>query len=185
MSSLYPNIATYEAQLRKLEDYTGEKPNAPDGYFLLAYHYLTMGHTKNAAGQLRKELKLAPKDTVSAQLLELIESKDNVPTEQPKTAASTAKIDMSQLIGTWSATRGKASFVMTLDKDKGFTWSYTEGKTKQEAKGAFTVDGNTLAMEPDAGGVMLAEITAPQGGAFSFKVVGAPKSDTGLTFQKK
>jgi hypothetical protein len=31
------------------------------------------------------------------------------------------------------------------------------------------IDGNVLAMEPDAGGMMLAEITTPQNGAFNFQ----------------
>jgi len=89
------------------------------------------------------------------------------------------------VIGTWTATRGKASFEMVLDKNKGLTWSYTEGKKKQQVKGAYAVDGNVLAMEPDEGGVMLAEITDPQGGAFDFRTVGAPKSEQPLRFQKK
>ena len=52
-------------------------------------------------------------------------------------------------------------------------------------KGAYALDGNVLALEPDAGGIMLAEITEPKGGSFVFRTVGAPKSDPGLTFKAK
>jgi hypothetical protein len=41
-----------------------------------------------------------------------------------------------------------------------------------------------LSLEPDAGGVMLAEISVPQGGAFVFQTVGAAKGDPGLKFKK-
>jgi uncharacterized protein (TIGR03066 family) len=98
---------------------------------------------------------------------------------------STAKIDVAEIIGTWTSSRGKANFELTLDKDKGFTWVYRESKKEEKVKGAYALDGNVLAMEPDAGGVMLAEITAPQNSAFEFRTVGAPKTDKGLRFQKK
>ena len=76
------------------------------------------------------------------------------------------------MLGTWGASRGKASFELTLDKNKGL-------------KGAYALDGDMLALEPDAGGVMLAKISAPQNGSFDFRAVGAPKADQGLKFQKK
>jgi hypothetical protein len=101
-------------------------------------------------------------------------------------AESDVAIDAAKLLGTWNATRGgKASFALTLDKEKSFTWTYAEGKTKQQVKGAYALNGNVLALEPDAGGVMLAEITEPQAGTFVFRTVGAPKNDPGLTFRGK
>jgi uncharacterized protein (TIGR03066 family) len=109
--------------------------------------------------------------------------KDVAKAEPP--AESDVKIDVSKLVGNWSSTRGKASFELSLDKDKGFTWSYSEGKKKEQVKGAYALDGNVLAMEPDAGGIMLAEVTEPADGAFTFRMVGAPKTDTGLKFRSK
>jgi len=183
MSSLYPETSIYEGQLRKLETYVEDNAKSPQGHFLLAYHYLTGGHAEAAARQLQQVQKLAPQDTVSAQLLELIASKGGPPAE-PK-GEHLADIDSNQLIGAWTATRGKATFHLTFGKDRGFTWTYREGKTKQEVKGAFALDGTTLSLEPDAGGVMLAEISVPQGGSFAFQTVGAPKGDPGLKFQRK
>jgi tetratricopeptide (TPR) repeat protein len=184
MSSLYPQLSVYEGQLRKLEGYVEENFKSPQGHFLLAYHYLTGGHSEQAAKELQQVQKLAPSDTVSAQLLQLLDSKGGGPPAEPK-AESTADIDPNQLIGAWTATRGKATFEMTLDKDKGFTWSYREGKTKQDVKGAYALDGTTLSLEPDAGGVMLADISVPQNGAFTFSTVGAAKGDPGLKFKRK
>ena len=180
MSSLYPG--NYTPHFRALETWVGDNPKAPEGHFVLAYHYMTQGHTEAAADELKEVLKLTPNDTVSAQLLKMM---GKSPTPAESAAESDLKIDSAKAIGTWTATRGKASFEMTLDKNKSFTWSYSEGKTKQQVKGAYALDGNVLAMEPDAGGVMLAEITEPKGGSFVFRTVGAPKSDPGLTFRAK
>jgi tetratricopeptide (TPR) repeat protein len=183
MSSLYPDIEIYTKQLRALESVVTADPKAADAAFVLAYHYLTLGHNDSAAKQLTRVQKLIPNDTVSAQLLQMMGKSPDV---APPVTESTAKIDAAQVQGTWTAKRGgKASFELTLEKDKGFTWVYREGKKREEVKGAYALDGNVLALEPDAGGVMLAEITAPQNGSFDFRTVGAPKSEQGLKFQKK
>ena len=47
------------------------------------------------------------------------------------------------------------------------------------------LDGDVLALEPDAGGVMLAQISTPENCTFDFRTVGAPKSDQGLRFRKE
>jgi len=180
MSSLYPG--NYTPHFRTLQKYVEANPKVPEGHFVLAYHYMTQGHAEYAADELKEVLKLVPNDTVAAQLLQMM-GKSPTPTEPA--AESDVKIDAAKAIGAWTASRGKAIFEMTLDKDKNFTWTYTEGKTKQQVKGAYALDGNVLAMEPDAGGVMLAEITEPKGGTFVFRTVGAPKSDPGLTFKTK
>jgi uncharacterized protein (TIGR03066 family) len=149
----------------------------------LAYQYLTCGQQDAAATELGQVQALVKNDSVSAQLLQLM-GKSTVP-EAP-VVESTATYDAAKLVGTWNASRGgKANFVLTMTKDKAFTWTYSEGKTKQEVKGAYALDGNVLALEPDAGGVMVAEITDPQKGSFVFKTVGAPPSDPGLSFKMK
>jgi tetratricopeptide (TPR) repeat protein len=182
MSSLYPDTEIYTKQLRALEGVVTSKPKDAAARFVLAYHYLTMGHDESAARHLTKLHELVPSDTVTAQLLQMMGKSDAGPPPAPESAV---KIDTAQVLGTWTASRGKASFELTLDKDKGFTWVHRQGKKRQEVKGAYALDGDTLALEPDAGGVMLAEISAPQNGAFEFRTVGAPKVDQGLKFQKK
>jgi tetratricopeptide (TPR) repeat protein len=182
MSSLYADSATYTKQLRALETWVGENPKSPEGHFLAAYHYLTCGHEEQAVKELQQVQKLLPRDTVSAQLLQMMGKSTTPPA--PPAAESDVKYDANTLIGAWNATRGKASFQLTLDKDKGFTWTYQEGKKKESVKGAYALDGNVLALEPDAGGIMAAEITDPKTGTFVFRTVGAPKSDPGLTFKK-
>jgi hypothetical protein len=160
-----------------------DNPKAYDAHFVLGYHYLTCGHKDRAVEELLIVNKAVPNDTVTAQLLQML---GKAPVPAAPAIESNAKIDVDSLLGTWTATRGgKAQFEMTLGKDKGFTWGYQEGKKKEKVSGAFAIDGNVLAMEPDAGGVMLAELTGPNNGELQFRTVGAPASDPGLTFRKK
>jgi tetratricopeptide (TPR) repeat protein len=182
-SSLYPSVDTYTQQLRALEEYVKNHEKEADACFLLACQYLTMGHDEEAARHLAAVHRQVPNDSVTAQLLQMMGK------EQPKeerAPESNVKIDAGQMLGTWTSSRGpKANFELTLDKDKGFTWVYREGKKRQEVKGAYAVNGDVIALEPDEGGVMLAQISAPQNGTFDFRTVGAPKTEKGLTFQKK
>jgi TolA-binding protein len=182
MSSLYADVDTYTKQLRALETFVKENPKSADARFVLGYHYLTCGHQKEAAEQLAGVQKLVPNDSVTAQLLQMMGKSGAPPTTPPE---SKVQIDAAQMVGVWSASRGKASFEMTLGKDNTFTWIYREGAKKEAVSGAFAIDGNVLALEPDAGGVMVAEVTPPMNGAFEFRTVGAPASDSGLRFQKK
>ena len=69
MAGLYPNIDVYTSQLRKLEAFISANPTSTAGRFVLAYHYLTQGHTDAAVGQFKEVVALAPQDTLSAQLV--------------------------------------------------------------------------------------------------------------------
>jgi hypothetical protein len=182
MRSLYPDLDTYTKQMRALETYVGDNPKSAEGHFLLAYHYLTLGHSDHAAKELAQAQKLVPTDSVSNQLQHMLAKS---PDPAPPPVESDIKIDSAKLAGAWNAARGKAAFELTLGSDKTFTWKYNEGKKKEDVKGVYALNGNVLALEPDAGGIMLAEITDPKDGSFVFRMVGAPKTDNGLTFRNK
>ena len=187
LSGLYPNNEVYTKQLRNLEIWVRDHPRAPEGHFLAGYHYLTLNSVEHAIAEFKKVQELLPQDRVMGQLLETLGSKAD-PTTQPPAPVKggEVKIDVVSLVGTWTASgASKASFTLTLGSDKEFTWVYQQGKTQQQVKGAYALDGNSLALEPDQGGVMLAEITPPVDGNFSFTPLGDPKSNPPLRFQKK
>jgi hypothetical protein len=73
---------------------------------------------------------------------------------------------------------------MSLRKDGTFTWSFARGSRKQEANGVYTLEGNVLAMEPDSGGVLLAELTAKGPENLLFRMIGGETNDPGLEFQR-
>jgi tetratricopeptide (TPR) repeat protein len=184
LSSLYPNADTYTAQLRTLEAARDKDPKADDVRFLLGYHYLTVGYPDNALAQFRRALELQPKDEVAASLVATLSPRDAKPAQAPaETAAKPVATD--NVIGTWTAaSSGSAKYAMGLQKDGTFTWSFTRGSRKQEVKGVYTLEGNVLGMEPDGGGVLLAELTARGPDTLHFKMIGGATDDPGLEFRR-
>ena len=68
LSGHYLKTDRYAAQLRALETSIRKKPTA-DKRFLIAYHYLMLGHQKAAAAQLRKAIKNKPDNPLISKLL--------------------------------------------------------------------------------------------------------------------
>ena len=63
------NVNPYTDQLRALEKFVGSNPSAPEGRFLLGFHYMVDGHQDVARDQFLQALKLTPRDNLAAQLL--------------------------------------------------------------------------------------------------------------------
>lgn len=184
LSGLYGNVEDYTKQLRALEKHVDANPNDAAAHFVLGYQYVTCGHKEAAGKQFQAALRLNPNDVVSKQMLDTL-GVTPVPESTPP-AAGTKKpptVPLDSLVGNWKATRGNSAFGLSLSKDKSFTWTYTEGTKKTVVKGVFAVDGDEIAMEPDAGGVMLAQIKLQGASTLLFKMVGDEK-DPALTFKK-
>lgn len=188
LSSLYSDIDTYTQQLRTLEAAVKQQPDAPELRLVLAYHYLTAGHTDEAASQLRRLVELQPQDQVSRQLLEMTAGPDDAAGASPEPQSDgepEASIPVADVVGDWKASgRDGAAFGLTLTDDGQFTWIYAADGKSTKSSGVYAVEGDNLALEPDEGGVLLAEITPPKDGAFHFQVVGSPPDDQGLNFKK-
>jgi hypothetical protein len=186
LSCLYPNTDTYTHQLRALEAARDKNPDAADLHFLLGYHYLTCGYPPQALTEFRQVLEQRPNDSVSASLVATLSPRDAQPAQAP--AERTAKaVPPDSVVGTWKASGkgGKSSYSMSLRKDGSFTWAFTHGVRKQEVKGVHTVEDNILAMEPDSGGVMLAEVTLKEPDTLHFKMIGGASKDPGLEFRRE
>lgn len=74
MIDLYGDPEDYTKQLRDLEAFVRQNKEDAAAKFLLAYEYLVMGHTQNAATQLKGVIELQPKDVLSKRLLKMIET---------------------------------------------------------------------------------------------------------------
>jgi uncharacterized protein (TIGR03066 family) len=192
LSSLYQSVDVYTKQLRALEDYIRSRPQANDARFVLAYHYLTTNNKDAATAQLKELNKQSPQDELFAQLLLMTAGPDALATAPAAdtsagdtAAADAPTVPAADLVGKWNATGERNSkFAMELTQDGNFSWTFTEKGKPQTVKGVYAVDGNVLALEPDSGGVMLAEVTSPKSGGFDFKMLGAPPGDPGLKFAK-
>jgi tetratricopeptide (TPR) repeat protein len=202
MAGVYASVDTYTAQLRALEDFHRQNPDNAATSFVLAYHYLTCSHLEAAANQLDNVLRINPQDLVAQRLLQALPLEQSAPAgaAQQQTAdkqalavpdlpaADAAKVqslDVAGFYGTWNATNANGTaFKVTLNEDGSFEWTADQKGEAKTVKGVFTIDGETLAMEPDTGGVMLAKVSAPAEGGFSFRMLGALESDPGLNFKK-
>ncbi len=190
MSQLYPGVDVYSAQLKALETWTKDNPALPDGHFVLAYHYMTCGHRDEAVEQLRFVTKALPDDTVSVRLLNLLTGDappaSDTSTEAPdrKKPASDPALTVEQLLGVWRAGDAGSEFTLTLQEDGRFEWTFSNHGKPQSVVGVFAVDHSTLAMEPDAGGVMLAELRL-DGTRLTFEQVGTEPAGNALIFNRQ
>ncbi len=138
--------------------------------------------------QLKELYKQMPQDELVKQLLVMTagpEAVGGAPVASDTAEAKAPAVPADDLLGKWSASgEGDAKFAMELAKDGNFTWTFTQKGKPQTVKGVYALDGNVLAMEPESGGVMLAEVTEPKAGRFDFHLLGAPPGDPGLKFSK-
>ena len=203
LSSLYPSVAVYTAQLRSLEAFTKANPQDGASRFLLAYHYMADGYPDAAERQLQQVVKLVPNDRVAADVLKMVSKPpagqpnetgqlptpqppiDTAPTVTPAATPAAKLIDPAMLVGTWHALRDDGSkFEMTLKNDATFNWKFTLKDQVQEFGGTYKVEGNVLALERKDGGSLVAGVVPDGDQKFNFKLLGAPKEDLGLNFSK-
>jgi tetratricopeptide (TPR) repeat protein len=192
LSSMYADVGTYTTQLRALEAFTKANPGDAGSRFLLAYHYLSCGHTTDAARNLMQVVKLMPTDRIAADVLRMVSAPATnatpaaTPRESTPTVAEVKPIDPMLLVGSWQAARpDNSTFQLKLTDDAMFTWSFAAKDQKaQEFGGTYSLDKNILALERKDGGSLIAQITPNGDGKFNFKLVGAPGDDLGLDFHK-
>src|SRR6476619_3606347 len=122
---------------------------------------MTMGSKDAAAKQYQALYKQTPQDNLIKQLALLTGGEQALgiapqPAATPKPDAPS--VPVADLVGKWNAAgQGNSKFAMELTKDGAFTWTFTQAGKPQSVKGVYAVEGNTLAMEPESGGTMLAE----------------------------
>ena len=103
--------------------------------------------------------------------------------ETPDNATPPPDVDAAKLVGNWKANRKDgASFVLDLNKDSKFSWSYEDHGKKQEFGGKYTMDGPVLVLERNDGAQMPGLITLADNG-FNFKLYGGSSDDPGLDFK--
>lgn len=206
MSALYPDVAVYTAQLRALEAYSRQSPQAADGHFLLAYHYLTEGYPDASVKQLQQVVQLAPRDTVAAQLLQQLSPQSTAGTSetQPVTppvtppvttlvtpplvsgqSTSGSALTAAQLVGTWKASLPDGtSFTLMLDADSNFTWNFVQKGKSTAMSGTYTLGRSTLLLEDPEAGPMSGQVSLAPDGALSFRMAGAPAGQGEIVFRR-
>jgi tetratricopeptide (TPR) repeat protein len=77
MHTLYADVATYKDQLRALEAYQRANLKSPEASFVLAYHYLVLGHLDAAIRQLENVARLLPESQLTSELLAALKADAN------------------------------------------------------------------------------------------------------------
>ncbi|MEN6448963.1 MAG: hypothetical protein ABFC96_00590, partial [Thermoguttaceae bacterium] len=187
MSSFYADVRIYSQQLRELEQYVDAHRNEADVRFLLAYHYLTCGHTDAAAQQLKAAAQLNPKDQLSAQLLASLTAPAEAEPAQPAAAAAApAKpVDAASLVGDWTAQQPDGSTIsLSMTADSMYTWRFTrQGKTEEHA-GPYALADDLLILKEGNAPAMVGQVTLLGDGRLNFKLANDNPSDPGLTFSR-
>jgi predicted Zn-dependent protease len=195
MSSLYPNVDTYTEQLRKLEAYTNDKPTDAAGRFVLAYHYLVVGHTDAAVGELQAVVENQPGDKVAQRMLDALKPQEATP--PPPAEAATADVAAkpaeaaapaaagTDLVGTWRAEREGDTFELHVGEEADFVWKVTPKSGQPvEIAGPLAATNDTLVLESKDQGTMVAKVTSAGADEFQFVISGSPPDDKGLTFKR-
>ncbi len=197
--SLYADPETYTQQLRALETYCSQNPDSAAGHFVLAYQYLTEEHPEAAARELKTVSTLQPKDTLSAQLLHQLEQSQNqnqaaganiaqtqpAPPENPAAPIASPGRE-GKLEGSWTAQPGKdVKINLAVQGDGRFVWTVAKGSKDQSFAGKSSFENGILTLVQDQNSnTMVGNVSWTDEGHFTFKVVGGPPSDPGLTFAK-
>jgi tetratricopeptide (TPR) repeat protein len=200
LSSVYSDMQLYASQLTALENYVELHPSEASARFLLAYHYLTEGHADAAKEQLEKVVALVPSDKLAAHLLHMVSrgggaAQDaNVPAAVPPSApppAPDAKpVNPPALFGKWHAKRNDGTVELELKSDGTFTWKMTKKDPAAPGSGfvsgKFTLRDATLTLNDPTNieGSMAAQVSVDGANRFTFKPLGGPPDDPGLTFVK-
>jgi hypothetical protein len=189
VSNVYGSVDTYTAQLRKLEDYCRANPDSAAGHFVLAYHYLVGGHADTAVDALKVVVAKQPGDMVAKRLLEAIS-----PPQEPQAEATPAANDgatapatpETDLVGTWKASSGNDSVLLTITEDSKFTWKATPaGRPAVELSGTVETTRDAMVLESEKAGPMVGKVRSQGPDAFEFSLAGAPKEAKPLLFQRQ
>jgi tetratricopeptide (TPR) repeat protein len=198
--SLYADPETYTQQLRALEAYGSQNRQSAAARFVLAYHYLTEGNADAAVQQFKIVAKLQPKDQLTTQLLQqLVQSQKPAsasdtalaqtasPTETPVSTLNTAPSGTEgKLEGSWTAQPSPDTTITVSFQDPGhFVWKVSrQGKDQQFAGKSSYENGLLTLVQDQNNNTMVGNISWQDPTHFTFKVLGAPPNDPGLSLVK-
>ena len=192
---LYPDINTYTEQQRTLEAYIGSHLGSASARFVLAYHYLTQGHTEDAVAELKEVSKLQPSDRLSAQLVtQLSSTSASPPAEggtpapppaQAEAAPTPPPAKEGNLVGTWKASPAPGTAIeLTAGADGNFKWNVNENGKSRPIEGKYTYGSGILAMSQSENNALVGKVAWQDENHFTFQALGGGPNDPGLAFSK-
>lgn len=205
LRSFYPSKETYTVQLRALEAYRSKNKQDAASRFLLGYHYMMLGHSDAAAGELVRAIELEPRDKLSAELLAAISKKTgktytpNVSPGGPKVAPVPPLPDdgtpakavkpapAAKFAGTWKSTQPDGTKVtLKLLAGGKFEWTAAHDDRSTKLAGTYTMVKDHLKLTADkTGQVLEGQLSSQTKDAFQWKLKWQEPDEPGLTFKRQ
>lgn len=200
--SLYGDPAQYTQQLRAFEAISARFPQSASVHFVLAYHYLTQEFAEAAVGQYKSAMAREPRDTVSPQLIQLLEQSlpkaATTAVAQPGGSTATAAPvgqNLTNMIpaskegrieGTWTAQPGHDRTISVVFHYGGrFTWKVNRQGKDQQFEGNTRCENGMLAFVQDQNNrAMIGNVHWIDDSHFVFRVLGAGPGEKGLSFAR-
>src|SRR5262249_4265710 len=174
-----------------LEDYRNEHPASAPARFVLAYHYLTQGHTEAAVGELKEVVKLQPADQLSAQLITQLSGDKGQAAPQPSPSSAPAQAPASpasavgNLVGIWKASPAQGTTIeLTAGADGKFRWNVVSQGRTQPIEGTYTFENEILTLTQSENNAMVGKVVWQDPDHFRFQAMGGGPNDPGLAFSK-
>jgi hypothetical protein len=191
LSGLYPSVDVYTEQVHALEDFRNAQPESAQARFVLAYHYLTQGHTDAAVGELKEVVKLQPSDQLSTQLITQLSGDKGQPSPQPPPTPASAQPPASSsasagnLVGTWKASPAQGTTIeLTAGADGKFQWNVVAQGKAQPIEGTFAYENDVLTLTQSENNAMVGKVVWQDPDHFRFQAMGGGPNDPGLVFSK-
>ena len=157
---------------------------------MLAYHYLTQGHTDAAVNVLKQVVALKPGDTLSAKLLRQLDPPKDSTSTAAASAATPAPTDTTppqgaSIAGTWNAKPAADTAVaLSIQPGGDFTWQVTQKGQEQQFAGTSTYGDGILTLAQDKGPGLVGRVSWTDASHITFRIVGDGPEDPGLSFSK-
>jgi hypothetical protein len=185
LSGLYGNVDDYSKQLRRLEEFAKTNEKDASSRFVLAYHYLVLGHTDEAIKMLQRVVELQPSDVTAKRMLASLSPPKEDATTPPPAPADAPDAPETDLVGSWKAQAGESLIELTITEDSKFTWKATMPKQPpKELQGSLGVSGDSLSLETEKAGSMVGQVKSGGADKFTFRMQGMLPTDPGLVFER-
>jgi tetratricopeptide (TPR) repeat protein len=183
ISGLYGDVDDYSKQLRQLEDFCRDNKDNAAGRFVLAYHYLVLGHSDQAIDLLKRVIELQPQDKTAQRMLASLEPpKQEVEPPAPAPDADAAQTD---LVGNWKAKAGESTIELAITEDSKFTWKATmPNQPVKEIQGNVSASADSLSLETEKAGSMIGKVKSGGADKFTFQMQGMLPGEPGLIFER-
>jgi tetratricopeptide (TPR) repeat protein len=184
LESFYSSVDVYSRQLRALEQFVVHHEDNAAAQFLLAYHYLMLGHLTAARDHLRQVVELEPRDSLAKNILAGLRD-PWVPQSGDQQDHPATPESAGSLLGVWSS-HPIADVVIEamLDPAGHFVWNFKEGNQSRAFSGTYTLQGNRLIFTRLDGQMMDGIVVTNGGNRFWFRLKAHEASDPGLVFSR-